>query len=205
MSNTHDKHHKHKHAIGTPLKARHDTPIHVPGKRLMHSIPLRFIQKRVGGHGKKSVSADLNLTSMIDYLVITVVFLLSNFGTAQEMASQQGLEVPTVPHADQVRDAPIVSISSSAILLSGQRVANPQEVINSTDRIERLYERLRQAREQFPVTHPNETFNGDIIFQIDRNVTWQLVKRVAQTCALSGYTNLNFAVNRGSANNAAAH
>jgi hypothetical protein len=24
-----------------------------------------------------------------------------------------------------------------------------------------------------------------------------LIKRVAQTCALSGYTNLNFAVNRG--------
>src|SRR5262245_32706570 len=111
----------HKHPIGQPIKSRHDTPIHQPGKRLMHGVPLRFVQKKVGGIGKKSVNADLNLTSMIDYLVITVVFLLANFGTAQEMASQQGLEVPTVPHADQLRSAPVVSISSQAILLDSHR------------------------------------------------------------------------------------
>ena len=33
--------------------------------------------------------------------------------------------------------------------------------------------------------------------QIDRAISWQLIKRVAQTCALAGYTNLNFAVNKG--------
>src|SRR4051794_996787 len=103
--------HKVQHVIGTPLGARHNTPIHKPGRRLMHGIPLRFVQKRVGGHGAKNVNTDLNLTSMIDYLIITVVFLLSNFGTAQEMASQQGLEIPTVPHADTIISAPIISIS----------------------------------------------------------------------------------------------
>lgn len=192
--------HKVQHVIGTPLGARHNTPIHTPGKRLMHAIPLRFVQKRVGGHGAKSVNADLNLTSMIDYLVITVVFLLSNFGTAQEMASQQGLEIPTVPHADTIISAPIVSISSRAILLDGQRVANPAEVLASSDRIDRLFERLQDARRNFPVLHPSEQFEGNIVFQIDRAIQWQLVKRVAQTCALSGYTNLNFAVNKGTGN-----
>src|SRR5947208_15471763 len=93
--------------IGTPLKSRHNTPIHQPGRRLMHGIPLRFVQKKVGGFGHRATNADLNLTSMIDYLVITVVFLLSNFGTAQQMASQAGLEIPTVPHADPIVSAPI--------------------------------------------------------------------------------------------------
>jgi len=193
----HGEHHKVPHAIGTPLKARHNTPIHTPTKRLMHHVPLRFIQKKVGGHGGKSVSADLNLTSMIDYLVITVVFLLSNFGTAQQMASQQGLEIPTVPHADSIVSAPIVSISAQAVLLDGQRVANPAEVVNSTDRIDRLFERLQEAHRNFPLAHPTEEFKGDIVFQIDHLSEWRLVKRVAQTCALAGYTNLNFAVNKG--------
>lgn len=215
MSGTHNEEnheggsHKVHHVIGTPLKARHSTPIHSPGKRLMHHIPLRFVQKKVGGHGGHSPNADLNLTSMIDYLVITVVFLLSNFGTAQQMASQQGLEIPTVPHADSIRSAPIISISTSAILMDGQRVANPSEVVNSTDRIDRLFERLQDARRNFPVLHPNENFEGNVIFQIDRNIEWRLVKRVAQTCALSGYTNLNFAVNKGASaaasGGAAAH
>lgn len=193
-----------KYAIGTPLKSRHNTPIHKPGKRLMHAVPLRFIQKRVGGHGKKAVSADLNLTSMIDYLVITVVFLLSNFGTAQEMASQQGLEVPTVPHADQIRSAPIVSISSRAILMNSQRVATPSELATCTDRIDRLYERLQDAHRNWGITHPTEEFRGDIIFQIDKNIEWSMIRCIARTCALAGYVNLNFAVNKGSSSGASA-
>jgi hypothetical protein len=193
------KHAHPKHMIGTPLKARHSTPIHQPGKRLMHSIPLRFVQKKVGGHGAKSVNADLNLTSMIDYLVIVVVFLLSNFGTAQQVSSQQGLEVPSVPHAAQLRSAPIVSISSQAILLDGQRIASPAEVLSSTGRIERLYENLQNAKRNYPLLHPNETFRGEIVFQIDRSTRWELIKRVAQTCALSGYVALNFAVSKGNA------
>lgn len=189
--------HKVQHLIGTPLKARHNTPIHKPGKRLMHSVPLRFVQKKVGGHGHKPTDAALNLTSMIDFLLTVVLFLLSNFGTAQEVASAAGLEIPTVPHADQLHMAPIVSISAQAILHDGQRVANPAEVLASTDRIDRLFERLQDSRRTWPVTHPNEPFAGDIIFQIDRSTQWQLIKRVAQTCALAGYTNLNFVVQKG--------
>ena len=45
--------------------------IHEPGRRLMHMVPLKFVQKKVGGGGHRSVSAPLNLTSMIDFLVVT--------------------------------------------------------------------------------------------------------------------------------------
>ena len=183
--------------IGTPVKARHNTPIHQPGKRLMHHVPLRFIQKRVGGHGGKSVNADLNLTSMIDYLVITVVFLLSNFGTAQQVASQNGLEVPTVPHADQIKSAPIVSISTLAILLDGQRVANPREEEGGTGRIDRLFERLEETKRMYQVGHPGEQFPGEVVFQIDRDIGWGLIRRVAITCSNAGYNNLHFAVQKG--------
>lgn len=197
-------HHKVNFPIGMPMLKRHSTPIHQPGKRLWHGINLRFMQKKVSGGGHKSVSADLNLTSMIDYLVITVVFLLSNFGTAQQMASQEGLEVPTVPHADQVISAPIVAISSRAVLLDGRPVGDPNSVRGSTDRIDRLYERLRELRQNWGVTHPNDPFQGDIVFQIDRSIDWQLIRRVAATCAQAGYTNLNFAVNKGSSGAAPA-
>lgn len=175
-------------------------PVAKPGKRLLHQIPLKFVQKKVAGGGHHGVSAELNLTSMIDYLVITVVFLLSNFGTQQQLQSQGQLEVPEVPHADAIKSSPIVSISEQAILLDGQRIATPAEVRAVTDRIDRLFERLEQARREYPVLHPAEPFAGDIIFQIDRRVDWQLIKNVAKTCALAGYTNLNFAVTKGNGN-----
>lgn len=175
-------------------------PVSKPSKRLMHHIPLRFVTKRVAGGGHKGVNADLNLTSMIDYLVITVVFLLSQFGTQQQMQSTAGLEVPEVRHADTLASAPIISISEQAILMDGQRMTTPREIAGVTDRIDRLYERLEQAKREFPVLHPDQQFAGDIVFQIDRRVPWNVIKTVARTCAQVGYVRLNFAVTKGNAN-----
>ncbi len=174
-------------------------PVARPGKRLLHQIPLKFVQKRVSGGGHKGVNADLNLTSMIDYLVITVVFLLSQFGSQQQMQSTADLEIPRVPHADTMRSAPIVSISDQMVLLDGNRITTPRELAGVTDRIDRLFERLEQARRDFPVLHPTDQFEGDIVFQIDRRVSWQVIKTVAKTCAMAGYTHLNFAVTKGNA------
>ena len=58
--------------------------IHEPGRRLMHFVPLKFVQKRVSGGGGRALSASLNLTSMIDFLVVTVVFLLISFNASGE-------------------------------------------------------------------------------------------------------------------------
>jgi biopolymer transport protein ExbD len=164
---------------------------------LFHSLPLHFAQKRLRGGSHKGVNADLNLTSMIDYLVITVVFLLSQFGTQQQIQSSASLEVPTIPHADNLISAPIISISDQAILMDGSRISTPRELAGVTDRIDRLYERLDQVKREFPVLHPGETFQGDIVFQIDRRVPWNVVKTVARTCAVAGFVRLNFAVTKG--------
>jgi len=167
---------------------------------LFHQLPLLTVQRRLRGGGHKGVNADLNLTSMIDYLVITVVFLLSQFGTQQQMQSSANLEVPTIPHADNLISAPIISISEQIILMDGQRIATPNEVASVTDRIDRLFERLDQAHREFPVLHPGETFQGDIVFQIDRRVSWNVIKAVARTCSQAGFTRLNFAVTKGASN-----
>jgi biopolymer transport protein ExbD len=166
---------------------------------LYHQLPLLTVQRRLRGGGHKGVNADLNLTSMIDYLVITVVFLLSQFGTQQQMQSSAQLEVPTIPHADNLISAPIISISEQSILMDGQLITNTQQVRGVTDRIDRLFERLDQAKREYPVLHPGETFQGDIVFQIDRRVSWDVIKSVARTCSQAGYTRLNFAVTKGRA------
>ncbi len=175
-------------------------PVSQPGKRLLHHIPLRFVQKRVAGGGHKAVTADLNLTSMIDFLVITVVFLLSQFGSQQQVQSSAGLEIPEIHNADALASAPIVSISEQAIMMDGERITTPQLVAGTTDRIDRLFERLEAAKRQFPVLHPDRQFEGDIVFQIDRRVHWDVVKTIARTCAAAGYVRLNFAVTKGNAN-----
>jgi biopolymer transport protein ExbD len=190
--------------VTTPGKSRYRPGLFrrdpVEKYALFSQIPLLHVRRKVLGGGHKAVSADLNLTSMIDYMVITVVFLLAQFGSQQQMQSTAGMEVPEAAHADNVISAPIVSISDRAVLLDGQRIASPQELSPTTDRIDRLAERLEQVRREWPVLHPDRPFEGDILFQVDRRVSWQTIKTVARTCALAGFTRLNFAVTKGNAN-----
>jgi len=58
--------------------------IQAPTRRLMHHVGLEFVAKKVSGGGKRATSASLSLTSMIDFLVVTVVFLLMTFSASGE-------------------------------------------------------------------------------------------------------------------------
>ena len=51
--------------------------IEPPGPRLKKNIDLKFV--RAAAHGKKTMYAELNLTSMVDMLTILTVFLLMTF------------------------------------------------------------------------------------------------------------------------------
>ena len=68
--------------------------IHEPGRRLMHFVPLKFVQKRVSGGGGRSVAAALNLTSMIDFLFMVVVFLLMTFSASGEIPLDKNVKLP---------------------------------------------------------------------------------------------------------------
>ena len=50
--------------------------IEKPGKVLLHGIPLRFVQMKVGGGGKKAMNQEIPLIPFIDFLITLVVFLL---------------------------------------------------------------------------------------------------------------------------------
>ena len=54
--------------------------IHAPGRRLMHFIPLKFVQHKVAGGGRRAVGAALSLTSMI---------ALSQYSWTTEIAGQK--------------------------------------------------------------------------------------------------------------------
>ena len=50
LKELHPHHHTNPHAHA----------IHTPGKRLMHQVPLEFVWRKVQGHGKRAVGANLN-------------------------------------------------------------------------------------------------------------------------------------------------
>ncbi len=170
--------------------------IHQPGRRLMHAVPLKFVQEKAAGGGKRAISAPLNLTSMIDFLVVTVIFLLMSFSASGEMPVAQGVTLPKAENVMDMLDAPVVAVNGSQLLVDGAPAGNTRAVEESDrlQRIDELFNMLKAKRELWKQTHPGKDFPGVVVLQIDQNVKAVVVKSVFQTSAFAGYPNVSFMV-----------
>src|ERR1700678_3961508 len=99
-------------------------PIATPGRRLMRQIGLEFVAKKVTGGGHRSTNASLSLTSMIDFLVVTVVFLLMTFSASGETPQAKGLVLPKAENTLDMIDAPMVAVVGSESLVDGGQAGN---------------------------------------------------------------------------------
>lgn len=170
--------------------------IEKPGRRLMHHIPLRFVQKKVSGGGHRATNASLSLTSMIDFLVVTVVFLLITFSASGEQAVPKNVRLPEAQNTLDMIDAPVVAIAGSNILVDGAPAGNTRAVEESKrlQRIDELFNILKSKREIWKQLHPGKEFPGVVVLQIDQDVQAIVVKSVFQTAAFAGFPNVSFMV-----------
>ena len=172
-------------------------PISGPKRRLMRQVALEFVQKKVEGGGHRATNAGLSLTSMIDFLVVTVVFLLMTFSASGETPVAKGLNMPKAENAIDMMDAPIVAVVGSQILVDGAPSGNTRSVEESDrmQRIDELFNILKAKRELWKQTHPGKDFPGVVMLQIDQNIKAVVVKSVFQTAAFAGFPNVSFMVN----------
>ena len=177
-------------------------PINTPGRQLLQHIPLKFVAKKAGGHGGKGVYASLNLTSMIDFLVIIVVFLLMSFAASGELLSiQRGLTLPDASATTDIERAPIVAVGKEVVTLDGKRMTDVPSLLRDAGtagdwRIENLVVELDTLRRNWAIVHPREPFPGAVVLQADKSTDFRVIKKVMYSAAQAGYANISFAVNR---------
>lgn len=176
----------------------HAHVIHKPGKRLMAKIPLRFVWNKVSGHGRRSGSAALNLVSFIDFLVVTVIFLLMSFSASGEIAVDKNVKLPQAENVDDIIDAPMVAVNGNQILVDGALAGSTRAVeeLGRMQKIDELFTLLKNKRELWKQVQPNKPFPGVCILQVDQNVSALVVKSVFQTAAFAGYPNVSFMVGK---------
>lgn len=186
-SHGHSKHHNpHAHVINKP------------GKRLMHAISLKFVQNKVGGHGKRAVAGSLNLVSFIDFLITTVIFLLMSFSASGEITVDKNVKLPKAENVEDIIDAPMVAVNGNQILVDGVLAGSTRAVeeLGRMQKIDELFTILKNKRELWKQVQPNKPFPGVCILQVDSNVPALVVKSVFQTAAFAGYPNVSFMVGR---------
>ena len=87
--------------------------IQKPGRRLMHKVPLRFVQNKVSGGGARSVNTSLALIPLIDFLVVVVLFLLMSFSASGEIPVDKNTKLPSAENTLDMIDAPVVAITGT--------------------------------------------------------------------------------------------
>jgi biopolymer transport protein ExbD len=174
----------------------HAHVIHQPGKRLMHHVPLKFVWNKAAGHGKKSVGAALNLVSFIDFLVVTVIFLLMSFSASGEMTVDKNVKLPKAENVEDIIDAPMIAVNGNQILVDGTLAGSTRaiEELGRLQRIDELFTLLKNKRELWKQLQPQKPFPGVCVLQVDQNVPALFVKSVFQTAAFAGYPNVSFMV-----------
>jgi biopolymer transport protein ExbD len=169
-----------------------------PGRRLMHFVPLAFVRKKATGGGRRSTNSNLSLTSMIDFLIVVVVFLLMTFSASSETPPAKGLIIPQAENTLDMIDAPMVAINGSQILVDGAAAGNTHSIEDNKrlTRLDELFNILKGKREVWKQLHPGKEFPAVVVLQIDQDVPAVVVKSTFQTAAFAGYPNVSFMVNQ---------
>jgi len=180
-----------------PLSRFHQ-PISVPGRRLLHHVPLRFVRKKVSGGGSRSVNQEIPLIPFIDFLLCIVLFLLASFSASGELPIDKNVKLPNAENVIDMTDAPMVAITGTQILVDGTPAGNTRAIVeaNRLTRVDELFNVLKNKRELWKQLNPGKDFGGVVVLQVDRKVEALVVKSVFQTAAFAGYPNVSFMVGR---------
>ena len=176
----------------------HAHVIHQPGKRLMHGVKLKFVWGKVMGHGTRSPNTNLNLTSYIDFLMVTVIFLLMSFSASGEIGVDKSVKLPKAENVEDIIDAPMIAVNGNQILVDGQLAGSTRaiEELGRLQKLDELFNMMKNKRELWKQLQPTKPFPGVCVLQVDENVPALVVKSVFQTAAFAGYPNVSFMVGK---------
>jgi len=181
---------------------KHEDPhahyINQPGRRLMMSVPLHFVFRKVSGHGGRPINASLNLTSYIDFLLVTVIFLLMTFSASGEIVTDKSITLPQAENVELVVTCPMVTVNGTQVMVDNELAGSTRAIVDlgRMQKIDELFDMLKRKRELWKSFHPDKPFPGVAILQVDEEVPALVVKSVFQTAAYAGYPNISFMVRK---------
>jgi biopolymer transport protein ExbD len=169
-----------------------------PGKRPGARIAASKVFSKKFSRGKKSQSAGLMLTSLVDVMTIITIFLLMNFSANGEVLYMtKDIKLPDASHGAQLERAPVISISADAVTFDGKMlVATGDLEKGDTLNVPALEDVLRDEKRRYDQVHaedPDHPFRGLVNVQADRRIPFKVIKRIMFACNQSGFGNISFA------------
>ena len=152
-------------------------------------------------HGRHKGEAAINLVSMIDMLTVLVFFLLV-YSTEQVevLPSAKDVQLPQSIAEQAAREAVVVIVSETEILMNGQSLGKISDILKSKELIipalkvalERQVERSVLA--DSALSEEEQIASREVTIMADKEIPYQLLKRVMATSTAADYGQLSLAV-----------
>lgn len=152
-------------------------------------------------HKRNKAEGEINLVSMIDMLTVLVFFLLVYTTTEVDiLPSAKDVQLPQSMAEQNARDAVVVIISETEILMEGQSLGRISDILASKELIipalktalENQVERV--LTDDSDKTDEERAASREVTIMADKEVPYQLLKRVMATSAAADYGQLSLAV-----------
>lgn len=175
-----------------------------------------------GRRGRRKINKnfELQLTSMMDILVIIVVFLLKSYNTSlNNFAAVKGLQLPISISPDSPPDSVQVVITPESMTVESERILDfvqtaataeggkpdyafkPTDMDENSHRIIPLFDSLVKAKEKTEILLSKSKsridgkplpFEGVLAIMADKNVHYDTVRKIMYTAAAAGYKIFRF-------------
>jgi biopolymer transport protein ExbD len=154
-------------------------------------------QRRAIRRERNKTSLDMNLVSLIDVFTILIFFLLFNVGAAELLTPTRAVKLPESTAEASPRETIVVTISKDEIVVGSRKVASVAEVMaNADDLIPALQAELQQQASRALVRAENAGNAKAVTIMGDKDIPYQLLRKVMVTCARADYADVAFALNR---------
>ena len=158
-------------------------------------MKLTPIQKRAARSARHGNALDMNLVSLIDVFTILIFFLLSNSGV--ETLPAASVHLPESTAKKDPKETLVVVVNASEITVEGRKVADVAPLATATDDlIPGLKAELDQVAARPIAQASNDANAHSVTIMGDKDIPYQLLRKVMYTAALANFTNVSFAVNQ---------
>ena len=160
-------------------------------------MKLTPLQKRAERKNRHQNMLDMNLVSLIDVFTILIFFLLSGASGVELLPSPKAVKLPQSTAETSPRDTVVVIVSAAEIVVDGRSVAKVSEVLASKgDLIDGLKLELDHQASRAVLRKENEAQSKAVTIMGDKDIPYQLLRKVMYTAARANFSDVSFAVRR---------
>jgi biopolymer transport protein TolR len=149
-------------------------------------------------HKRMAKDSKLSLVSLMDIFTILVFFLMLNASDVQVLQNSKSVELPKSSAKQAAKETLVLMVNNNDLILQGRKLADVSAIMaREEEQISELSAELAyqdSKSSKVLIDENGEPVDKAITIMGDKNIPYTLLKRIMQTCAQAGFTNISLAV-----------